>query len=186
MSKSKLKSKVYAIIIKKDGIANIGDRKRKPSTDVAGEAVALFKSKNFIEETGMVEKKVVFLNNPLIHLEKGIECPIIDQKNCPFKKCVKVSTCEARYGLHGHILSYMRARSKSLFIGPCYISENNVLTDTQLYVSGSIDGSEDEKEAIRREIREEIDDNMGKNAELKIFKKKTIGTRTFTVYIAYV
>ena len=109
---SKLKSKVYAIIIKSDGKANIGDRERKPCTDekqdIAGEAISFFHHKDIIQtnqfhkdKNGEImkfynffrrkhePKQVYLLNNPLIHLEKGIKKPKYNeeiQTYCPSKE----------------------------------------------------------------------------------------------------
>ena len=82
------------------------------------------------------------------------------------------------FGLHDYIVKYMKHWNNNLYIGPCYIV-NNILVDSQLYVSGGIKNSETAMDAIRREIREEIDDKMGLNAHIKLLTSKKVKEKYF-------
>ena len=133
--------------------SEITTRRRLKSTDNAGIAVCIFTGNNVSRSTSHINCEVHFENS---------DNSIVDCHE-------EISTYTAR-DLHQKIISFMAVerRADRKFVGPAYtrkvtkrnddgsFSTSQVITDTQLYVSGTIEKDETSWNAALRELREEI------------------------------
>ena len=131
------KRKVY-VTVHYSRSKNYRDRERIKSSDIAGKYITIFSA------SGIREGKLVCD----MHLE-GSTTTIARVE-------VPISTYTAR-SLETPIKRFISKYKKWTFLGPAYHNENEIVDDTQLYVSGSIEETDKTpNHAAYREVEEEI------------------------------
>lgn len=139
-NKFKRKSKVYVTVQLSDRSVLYG-RRRLITTDIAGKYICCFSSDNVKDDYVSAE----------VHQEG---------EKRTFRARINRSTYYARNGFESKICRFIHENPEITFVAPsyhkCVSFGRDSITDTQLYVSGSVEGCESHKNAAIREIREEI------------------------------
>ena len=136
---------------------DISLRKRKKSNDVAGENIVLF---NQSQLKHLVRKSKYLYGS--VHKEGG--------RVISSNQKINLSTCTHRK-IMDFANSFMnKLNYKIKFVGPAY-SKNNVITDFQTVVTGTVENDEISNpiKTARREIEEEIG-LIPKNIKLKDYR----------------